>query len=166
MGEILMAHGGPNLNKWRNKLVSVDKKLDFAITMLKQVLLSLRKLHSLGYSHGDLKPGNICAKMSKTGEYKFILIDFGLSAKLAQLGYNYSSKIFRGNMLFASIQHILRSRVSQLDDLYSLLCVAHYFIIGTLPWIDYIEKFHSKVNQCPQNNLYRVDRYIKLRVKK
>ena len=112
--------------------------------MLKQVLFSLKKLHSLGYSHGDLKPGNICAKMSNNGLFKFILVDFGLSAKLAQLGYNYSSKIFRGNVLFASIEHMMRSRASQLDDLFSLLCVAYYFVNGTLPWIDYIEKVHSE----------------------
>ena len=78
-----MAHGGPNLVKWRDKLVSTDQRMNFAISMLRQVLLSLRKLHSLGYSHGDLKPGNICAKMNKKGVFKFILIDFGLSAKLA-----------------------------------------------------------------------------------
>ena len=67
IGEILMAHGGPNLEKWQNKIVATDLRQNFAISMLKQVLISLKKLHSLGYSHGDLKLGNICAKMSHNG---------------------------------------------------------------------------------------------------
>ena len=145
-----MAHGGPNLEKWQNKIVATDLRQNFAISMLKQVLISLKKLHSLGYSHGDLKLGNICAKMSHNGSFKFILIDFGLSAKLAELGKNYGNLIFRGNMLFASIEHIMRSRVSQLDDLYSLLCVAYYFVKGTLPWIAYIDLIHNNKNLSPQ----------------
>ena len=54
--------------------------------MLSQLLLGLKKLHDLGYSHGDLKPQNICARKSHDGSIKFTLIDLGMSAKLSLIG--------------------------------------------------------------------------------
>ena len=41
-----------------------------------------KMLHELGYSHGDLKPENICARKRQSGEIVFTLIDFGLCQKL------------------------------------------------------------------------------------
>ena len=148
------------MDKWDEKLVTADQRLNFAILMLKQVLQSLRKLHRLGYSHGDLKPANICARQSHDGSFKFTLIDLGMSMKLAQLGDSNNKKVFRGNLMFASIGHIVRSRPSQLDDIYSLLCVAYYFFVGTLPWIDYIERLPCN------RNYYVQDTYVKIRLKK
>ena len=52
-----------------------------------------------------------------------------------------------------------------MDDLYSLLCVAYYFVIGTLPWIDYIERLHE-TGAHPGKNFYKKDTYRKLRLKK
>jgi tRNA A-37 threonylcarbamoyl transferase component Bud32 len=46
------------------------------------MIIALKTLHGLGYSHGDLKPANICARKTKEGKMKFTLIDFGLCQKL------------------------------------------------------------------------------------
>ena len=54
--------------------------------MLKQLILGLEKIHNLGYSHGDLKPENICARKTHDGQIKFTLIDLGMSARLYELG--------------------------------------------------------------------------------
>ena len=89
-----------------------------------------------------------------------------MSSKLPQLGEFYGKKDFRGNLMFASIDHIVRKRASQLDDLYSLLCVAYYFIIGTLPWIEYIEKLHQQFDQNSKYNFYQGGKYKKLRIRK
>ena len=112
LGEILMTHGGPNLDKWDQKLPTIEQKMNFAIIMLKQIMFSLKKIHTLGYTHGDLKPANICARQSHDGSFTFTLIDLGMSSKLAQLGDVYNTKIFRGNLMFASIDHIVRQRAS------------------------------------------------------
>ena len=50
--------------------------------MLSQVIKGLEMIHELGYSHGDLKPANLCARHSQHGMTKFTLIDLGMSAKL------------------------------------------------------------------------------------
>jgi serine/threonine protein kinase len=52
--------------------------------MLRQVLPGLAHLHMIGYSHGDLKLENICARTSINNNFKFTLIDFGMSQKLPQ----------------------------------------------------------------------------------
>ena len=153
-GEILMTDGGPNLDKWDIKLTTYEQKMSFTITMLKQIILSLKKIHNLGYTHGDLKLANICARQSHDGSFKFTLIDLGMSAKLAQFGDFYANKHFRGNLMFASIDHIVRKRASQLDDLYSLLCVAYYFVMDKLPWTDYIEELHANYGHDSKRNFY------------
>ena len=67
-----------------------------------------------------------------------------MSSKLAKLGESYNTRELRGNLMFASIDYVMKRRASQLDDLYSLLCVSCYFISNTLPWIDYIDRLHKK----------------------
>ena len=58
-GEILMTHGGTTIDKWQVKLRSKDSMMEFVLSMIRQVLLGLKIIHALGYSHGDLKPENI-----------------------------------------------------------------------------------------------------------
>ena len=112
--------------------------------MLKQLIPSLKRLHDHGFAHSDIKLSNICARKGHDGSFKFMLIDLGNSTKLVRLGESYDSKAFRGNLMYASPDHIERKRASHLDDLYSLLCVAFWFMIGSLPWFDYIEELHEK----------------------
>ena len=85
-GEILMTHGGAPLEEWGVKIISMDSKTKFIISMLKHIILGLQKLHGLGYSHGDLKPANICARKGHDGKIKFTLIDLGMSSRLTLLG--------------------------------------------------------------------------------
>lgn len=61
-------------------------RVQYAADMLRQMIMALKVLHGLGYSHGDLKPENICARETKEGKLKFTLIDFGLCQKLPPLG--------------------------------------------------------------------------------
>ena len=96
----------------------------------------------MGFTHSDLKTANICARANNDGSLRFTLIDFGMSAKVSRLGETYHYKDLRGNLMFASIDHIIRKRASQIDELFSILCVAYYFIFGTLPWIETIEYLH------------------------
>ena len=57
----------------------------------------------MGYSHGDLKPENVCARVNQQGQYKFTLIDFGLCQKLpAKSEIHKRNSFFVGNFMFCS----------------------------------------------------------------
>ena len=68
------------------------------------------------------------------------------SAKLVKLGTDNSGS-GKGNIVFSSLDALQKLRPTQLDDLYSLLCVAYFFIEGSLPWIDFIENGQKEVCQ-------------------
>lgn len=99
--EIMMTHGGNNLEQWTAHIKQPERRVDFAADMLRQILSALKTLHSLGYSHGDIKPENICARRTKENKIKFTLIDFGLAQKLNAIGKTHNSN-FRGNYMFCS----------------------------------------------------------------
>lgn len=63
--------------------------------------------------------------------------------------------------MFASTEHLIGGRASQLCDLYSLLCVAYYFIHKTLPWLSFIEDLQKK---NPETNYYQKNRYKEIRI--
>ena len=86
-----------------------------------------------------------------------------MSARLNRLGDKNEGFKFRGNLMFASTDHIIRNRPSQLCDLYSLLCVAYAFVHGRLPWIEYISKADKR--KC-KKDLYERENYVELRIKK
>ena len=102
--------------------------------MLKQITLALSKLHSLGYSHCDLKMENICARIDQNNKLQFTLIDFGVCSKLGQQQKISDRKGFRGNFVFSSFDHLVQGRANQIDDLTSLVYVAFKFLFGYLPW--------------------------------
>ena len=111
-------------------------------------------IHSFGYSYSDLKPENIVARLfSKCPDHgkginpasiKFSLIDLGMSSKMADFGRNQQNKSFRGNYMFASCEKFINGRSRTIDDVYSLMCSAFYFIYQTLPWLDQIRNSQKK----------------------
>lgn len=84
VGEILMTNGGECLDGWIERIQLRKNRIGFMAEMLRQVLPGLAHLHMIGYSHGDLKLENICARTSINNNFKFTLIDFGMSQKLPQ----------------------------------------------------------------------------------
>jgi len=74
-----MTNGGECLESWMERVKSRRNRLCFVADMLRQILPGLEKLHAQGYSHGDLKLENICARTCENGNLKFTLIDFGMS---------------------------------------------------------------------------------------
>ena len=102
VGEILMTYGGPTLKHWMRKISTKQKRIDFIMTMLPQVINGLRLLHRFGYSHGDLKGENICARIDSNGNFKFTLIDLGICTKLPRMGQDPYVPNFKGNLMFSS----------------------------------------------------------------
>lgn len=97
-----MTHGGNSLTDWIKQIKDTEKRVNFASEFLRQSIKALQVLHSLGYSHGDLKPENICARQTQHGKFKFTLIDFGICQKLAKFSDSSINQYFKGNLMFAS----------------------------------------------------------------
>ena len=99
-----MTNGGECLERWMERVTSRRNRLCFMAEMLRQILPGLARLHDQGYSHGDLKLENICARTCENGSLKFTLIDFGMSQKIHSIRStkDVPAKIFRGNLMFAS----------------------------------------------------------------
>ena len=96
------------------------------------MIVYLRTLHSLGYVHCDLKLGNLCAELLPSGKLAFTMIDFGVSQRI--ITRQNSSRNFRGNYVFSSLNHLKNGYADQLDDLYSLVYMAYKFVYKELPW--------------------------------
>jgi len=112
--------------------------MNFAGDMLRQTLIALKTLHGLGYSHGDLKPENICVRESSDKGLKFSLIDFGLCTKLPVFGAEKKqNKYFRGNLMFCSDLQLMKFIPNQFCDLISLANVAYYIVLKEIPATKY-----------------------------
>ena len=135
--------------------------MTFVLTMLKQLIPALKTLHNFGYSHGDLKLENVCARPSKGGDIKFTLIDLGMCSKLMKPDSDPSSKYFRGNYIFCHAQQIVNRRPTAIDDLYSLLCVAYKFVFGTLPWLKRAEQIKAR---NPGLKVYQISHFSNFRI--
>ena len=74
------------------------------------------------------------------------MIDFGLVTKLPRIGQDNKKekKNFRGNLLNASIDALKTGRSSAIDDIFSLLCVAFFFVFLDLPWLRKLDKILQK----------------------
>ena len=159
-----MTNGGPSLENWANRIDTRESRMKFMILMLKQIIPGLEKIHTFGYTHSDIKRANICARASKHHHSPFIftLIDFGLCSKLPLMGQNFPDKNFRGNLMFGSIEQIVRKRATSLCDIYSLICMAYCFVNGSLPWFDYIDK-KARFSNDP-GSFYAEDNFTETRI--
>lgn len=66
--EIMMTHGGCTISQWVASMETRHSKADFAAEFLRQGIKALKTIHGVGYSHGDIKPDNICVKETKDGQ--------------------------------------------------------------------------------------------------
>ena len=77
-----MTNEGPALDYWDEQIIGQEMRIKFAVSMIRQIIQGLKQLHDFGYSHGDLKIQNICARPRHNKKFKFTLIDLGVSMKL------------------------------------------------------------------------------------
>ena len=133
-----MTSAGPSLDYWQNRIEDSQMRMKFALSFIRQITIGLQQMHSFGFSHGDLKLKNICARPTHDGNFKFTLIDLGCSTKLPMIGEVTYHKKFRGNLLTASPDQIIYRRSSAIDDIYSLMCVAYHFVYKLLPWREFM----------------------------
>lgn len=128
------------------------------MNIIDELIIAVRELHSIGYIHGDIKPGNILVQCYDEDVANVCLIDFDMSKDIKEemskrLTKNKREIIpkrkysrFHGTLEFCSISQHCRSFLQEYDDLESILFTV-IFIIDTLPWDKNSRSFHHDINQ-------------------
>ncbi|MBN2723353.1 MAG: protein kinase [Deltaproteobacteria bacterium] len=121
-GGLVLEKGGKNLGECVN-----HPEMLITYQQFDEVAGFLDVLHSDGYLHRDIQPGNLVTK-----HHKFCLIDFGLTRTIESRGdkVDPSHTVLR----YASINQLKGINESICDDNYSFaLCLAYAFSKKT-PW--------------------------------
>ena len=139
---------GPNLEDLFIKC-NMKFTLKTVLMLASQMITRIEYLHSKGYVHRDIKPGNF---VIGTGEKSHIiyLIDFGLAKHYIQkdgkhIPYQDGVK-FSGTARYGSISHHFGILPTRRDDLEALGYALLYFLRGSLPWQNLkSNEEHSKI---------------------
>ncbi|QRY19008.1 ORF-138 [Teiidae poxvirus 1] len=123
-------------------------------TLATNILTILEFLHDNGFSHGDIKAGNILLGLENNRIY---LVDYGLATKFVVSGEHKSytknpKNRHNGTLFFACLDAHNGVTVSRRGDLESLgYCMVKWFQ-GSLPWEQY-EKNPEAVQKCKEEFL-------------
>ncbi|KIK10604.1 hypothetical protein PISMIDRAFT_124190 [Pisolithus microcarpus 441] len=104
-----------------------------------QLLSQVHYIHSRGYVHGDIQPQNILMGLHQS--LTIFITNFGGSTQFrhpetgAHVPFCQMSSVLAGTPAFTSINSHLGAKLSQCDDLRSLVYLLIYLTCGTLPWL-------------------------------
>ena len=101
-----------------------------------QMLHRLEHLHSRGYVHGDIQPGNFVVGNGKMS-HKIYLLDYQFSFPYIVYEKHISERVidnFTGSIRFCSLNANNYKNISRKDDLQSVIYSMIYLIKGCLPW--------------------------------
>ena len=101
------------INK-KNKMLSIPTVYD----VITQLIERLKVLHNKGFTHNDIKPGNIMTGFNDP--QNIYLIDFGLATKFVENGEHIPFKCcetFSGNLEFSSINVCKGIHQTRRDDI-------------------------------------------------
>lgn len=138
--EILMEALGPNLRKLLKQSPGKVFSKTTVLMIIIQLIKLVRKLHSIGYVHNDLKLDNIL--VGHRDPQNIYLIDFGLACRYMDnegrhTKHKYIEK-FSGNYLFASLNSCRGNNKSRRDDIQSIVYIMAYLLNNNeLPWCKY-----------------------------
>jgi len=141
---VMMTYVGKSLQDLRKMVACHYFSVSTAIGAGIQSLEALEDLHSIGYLHRDIKPGNITTGKVETGELgKIYMLDFGMARKYVKedfppftIRHPRQRAGFRGTVRYAPISCHLEREQSRKDDCESLLYTLLELTTGRLPWRD------------------------------
>ena len=143
---VMQLLGHPILqNNDSSQVLSVWKAASSALKVMK----ILRRIHSHGVIHQDIKPQNILLGLDKH-QHRLYLIDYGLatyhpdSSSTSSSTHSHRSK-FTGTKLFSSANAYAGNAQSYRDDLEGLCNVLIWLIRRDLPWCHQTAYMHFDV---------------------
>ncbi|MEC9072111.1 MAG: protein kinase, partial [Myxococcota bacterium] len=95
-----------------------------------QVLRALDYIHSRGWLHRDMKPGNVLVNMKDTGDTSTQLIDLGVASRIGAP----PEKVFIGTPEYCAPEMLSGRRFDQRADLYAFGLVLYEVIERRRPW--------------------------------
>jgi len=118
-----------------------------------KMITTVEHLHSKGYLHRDIKPGNFVMGRGINGN-EIYLIDYGLASpyiddKLQHIPYSNNAR-FHGTDKYASINTHKKIEPGRRDDMESLGYLFVYFLTSNLPW----SKQHARVKKKHRRESY------------
>ncbi|KAH9460058.1 hypothetical protein MJO28_004281 [Puccinia striiformis f. sp. tritici] len=112
--------------------------LKSVLMLADQMLVRLEQLHSAGFVHRDIKPGNFVMGRGSSSHIVH-MIDFGLSCRYRTDDYQHipytEGQPLVGTACYSSICTHLGIQQTRRDDLESLCYMLISFLTGTLPWL-------------------------------
>lgn len=126
-----------DLRKWR---AEGRFKETTTIRLASQCLDAIEDLHSIGFIHRDVKPGNFAIGQRPSERRTVYMLDFGLARYFrdtnGQIREKRESCAFRGTVRYASPNVHDGKETARHDDICSLLYMTVEFHRGKLPWHD------------------------------
>lgn len=141
---VVMTLVGKSIQDLRKMSPTQFFSVNTAIGIGIQSLEALEDLHSIGYLHRDVKPGNITVGRSEIGEMaKIYMLDFGMARKYVKedfppftIRHPRERAGFRGTVRYAAISCHVEREQSRKDDCESWLYQLVELTNANLPWRD------------------------------
>ncbi|MBC2713953.1 MAG: protein kinase [Desulfobacteraceae bacterium] len=138
---------GFSLDKWGERS---QAGIDDKVSLLVQITKALSAVHSKRIIHGDLKPGNILVETKDSPQAK--VLDFGLS-RIKDTNVIDNETDIRGTFQYMSPEQIglLRRKVDERSDLYSLGIIAYQLLTGVHPFstVSLSTMLHEQIAKPP-----------------
>ena len=134
---LVMKYLGNSLEYLLNTYCAGKFGLKTTLMVSIQVFDLLKRLHSCGYIHRDIKPDNFLVGIGHERSQVY-LIDFGLAKRYksearVHIKLNENKKL-TGTARYASVNSHRKRELSRRDDMESLGYLMIYFLKGKLPW--------------------------------
>ena len=105
------------------------------LNITEQLIDALQTVHLAGRIYNDLKPENIMVDKDEDGKLLIVLIDYGFCSKyITPQGCHIDDlellEIFRGNIMFSSLDQMEFKPTSRKDDMVSLCYMMLYMLHG------------------------------------